>query len=66
MLMGRVSVSGGIPPVGSGESIDRRRGPGGPGSGTMYTDSQQLFLGNLPHHATEDDLKVGGRSVLFT
>ncbi|XP_063217269.1 ras GTPase-activating protein-binding protein 2 isoform X2 [Bacillus rossius redtenbacheri] len=33
---------------------DRRRS--GPNT-QMYLDSQQLFLGNLPHNATEDDLK---------
>lgn len=34
---------------------DRRRSTGGPGS--QYGDSHQLFLGNLPHSATEDDLR---------
>lgn len=34
---------------------DRRRSTGGAGS--QYGDSHQLFLGNLPHSATEDDLR---------
>lgn len=24
----------------------------------QFTDSHQLFLGNIPHHASEEDLKV--------
>ena len=35
---------------------DRRRM--GPSMMQQYADNQQLFMGNLPHHATEDDLKV--------
>ncbi|XP_069671882.1 ras GTPase-activating protein-binding protein 1 isoform X2 [Periplaneta americana] len=34
---------------------DRRRM--GPNIMQQYSDSHQLFMGNLPHHATEDELK---------
>jgi RNA recognition motif-containing protein len=39
---------------------DRRRM--GPSMMQQYPDNQQLFMGNLPHHATEDDLKVNSSS----
>jgi hypothetical protein len=40
----------------TGGDGDRRRM--GPNIMQQYPDNQQLFMGNLPHHATEDDLKV--------
>jgi hypothetical protein len=36
----------------------------GPNMMQQYPDSQQLFMGNLPLHATEDDLKVNLCSYL--
>lgn len=39
----------------TGGDGDRRRM--GPNIMQQYPDNQQLFMGNLPHHATEDDLK---------
>ena len=40
----------------TGGDGDRRRM--GPNMMQQYPDNQQLFMGNLPHHATEEDLKV--------
>jgi hypothetical protein len=39
----------------TGGDGDRRRM--GPNMMQQYPDNQQLFMGNLPHHATEEDLK---------
>ncbi|XP_055612948.1 ras GTPase-activating protein-binding protein 2 isoform X2 [Uranotaenia lowii] len=35
------------------DNDDRRQG-----NSSQFGDNYQLFLGNIPHHATEDDLKV--------
>lgn len=44
---------GGLPSGGgSGENQDRRRNQ------TQYTDSHQLFMGNLPLEATPEELRV--------
>jgi hypothetical protein len=40
----------------TGGDVERRRM--GPNITQHYPDNQQLFMGNLPLHATEDDLKV--------
>jgi hypothetical protein len=41
---------------------DRRRV--GPNVMMQYPDSQQLFMGNIPHCATQDDLKVNSSSCI--
>ncbi|KAI8421329.1 hypothetical protein MSG28_008349 [Choristoneura fumiferana] len=41
-----------------GERGERGEGGGGGGGGRRYSDSQQLFLGNVPPSATEDELRA--------
>lgn len=55
--MGRPSLDrqGGRPPFSDDDGERRRSGPSN--SISTYPDSNQLFLGNLPHHATEEELK---------
>ncbi|XP_055848471.1 ras GTPase-activating protein-binding protein 2 [Episyrphus balteatus] len=38
------------------KDFEQRR-PGGNTNTQQFSDSNQLFLGNVPHHATEDELK---------
>ena len=45
---------GGPRSSGGGGGIGGERGVGGP---VQYPDGQQLFVGNLPHNCTEDDLR---------
>jgi len=57
--VGRSSMDrqgGGRPPF-SDDSDGERRRSGPSNSTSSYPDSNQLFLGNLPHHATEEELK---------
>lgn len=57
--MGRSSMDrqgGGRPPFNDDSDGERRRS-GPSNSSSAYPDSNQLFLGNLPHHATEEELK---------
>lgn len=57
--MGRPSMDGrqaGRPPFGDDSEGERRRS-GPSNSVANYPDSNQLFLGNLPLHATEEELK---------
>lgn len=39
------------------KDFEQRR-PGGNSNSQQFSDSNQLFLGNVPHHATEDELKT--------
>lgn len=55
--MGRPSMDRqGRPPF-SDDSDGERRRSGPSNSTSSYPDHHQLFLGNLPHHVTEDELK---------
>ena len=38
--------------------VRERRSSTNNNSGSQYVDSQQLFVGNIPHHATEEELKA--------
>ncbi len=49
---------GGGPPGGGGGGGPSRGLGGGGGGGPLYSDAQQLFVGNLPHNCTESDLEA--------
>ncbi|XP_034232707.1 ras GTPase-activating protein-binding protein 2 [Thrips palmi] len=55
--IGRPSMDrqGGRPPFSDDSDGERRRS--GPSNTAPYPDHNQLFLGNLPHHVTEEELK---------
>lgn len=38
-------------------NLDKDHRRGGMGNSSHYNESYQLFLGNLPHNATEEELK---------
>ena len=51
-------LGGGPPGGGGGGGPSRGLGGGGGGGGPLYSDAQQLFVGNLPHNCTESDLEA--------